>query len=168
VPGLSAGFTAIAHLGRPLDPAAAGVLAEQGDYNGGWVWYADGERLCVVVTFVSEYETHLEVDLPVGATQLLLTGRPIDGAMEVELEADGRSLGGVRLPHPWPGLWSPNSSATLLAGVGRPLPVCDGYDPRRAFDGQLDRLVIESAAGSLWSGEGETLERQVDISFRNQ
>ena len=168
VPGLSAGFTATAHLGRALAAGTAGVLAEQGDYNGGWAWYADGERLCVVVTFVSEYETHLEVDLPVGATQLRLSGRPIDAVMELELEADGRTLGEVRLPHPWPGLWSPNSSATLLAGIGRPLPVCDGYDPRRAFDGQLERLVVESAAGSLWSGEGETLERQVDISFRSQ
>ena len=30
-----------------------------------------------------------------------------------------------------PGLWTPNSSASLLAGVGRPLPVYDGYDPTR-------------------------------------
>jgi arylsulfatase A-like enzyme len=35
--------------------------------------------------------------------------------------------GGVGwLPHYWPGLWIPNSSTSLLCGVGRPLPVCDG------------------------------------------
>jgi arylsulfatase len=168
VPGLSAGFEATAHLRAPLPTGSSGVIAEQGDYNGGWVWYSDGARLCVVVSFVSEYETHLEVDLPVGATELRLVGRPVEGSMELELQAEGQVLGGMALPHPWPGLWSPNSSATLIVGVGRPSPVCDGYDPLRAFDGGLERLEIVSLGAGLWSGDTEAIDHQVETTFRSQ
>jgi len=61
-------------------------------------------------------------------------------------------------------LWTPNSSASLLAGVGRPLPVYDGYDPTVAFNGTLDRLVVEAAGGADFAN----LAHQVDTAFRNQ
>ena len=38
-PTLCNGFTITAHLAEPIAAEADGVLAEQGDYNGGWVWH---------------------------------------------------------------------------------------------------------------------------------
>ena len=76
----------------------------------------------------------------------------------------GTVLGSTRLPHEWPGLWTPNSSASLLAGVGRPLPVYDGYDPTIAFSGALDLLVVAADGGSAFAD----LAHQVETAFRNQ
>ncbi|MEX0768178.1 MAG: arylsulfatase [Microthrixaceae bacterium] len=163
-PALSNGFTITAQLSSPLGPGCHGVLAEQGDYNGGWVWFANGETLTFACTFVSEYVTKISVDLPVGASVLRVVGRPKDEGMDLAFEADGLLLGSGRLPHEWPGLWTPNSSASLLAGVGRPLPVCDGYDPKIAFDGKLECLVVEADGGSSFL----ELAHQVDVAFRNQ
>ena len=84
--------------------------------------------------------------------------------MELAFDADGTLIGSARLPHPWPGLWTPNSSASLLAGIGRPLPVCDGYDPLEPFSGILDRVVVEADGGKAFL----ELERQIEIAFRNQ
>ena len=78
--------------------------------------------------------------------------------------ADADVLGVSRLPHEWPGLWTPNSSASLLVGVGRPLPVGDGYDPTVAFSGILDRVVIDADGGAA----AVDLAHQVETAFRNQ
>jgi arylsulfatase len=163
-PSLSNGFTITAHLGAPLEPAALGVLAEQGDYNGGWVWHLYGGQVRFAVSFVSEHVTELAAPLPAGATTLQVLGRPEDGRMGLALVADGVVLGSAQLPHEWPGLWTPNSSASLLAGVGRPLPVYDGYDPTVAFSGTLDRLVVEADGGVALAD----LAHQIDTAFRNQ
>jgi len=163
-PSLCNGFTITAHLGAPLEAAALGVLAEQGDYNGGWVWHLSGGQVRFAVSFVSEHLTELAAPLPVGAKTLQVLGRPTDGGMGLAILADGGVIGSARLPHEWPGLWTPNSSASLLAGVGRPLPVYDGYDPTVAFNGTLDRLVVEAAGGADFAN----LAHQVDTAFRNQ
>ena len=84
--------------------------------------------------------------------------------MELACVADGTVLGSTLLPHEWPGLWTPNSSASLLVGVGRPLPVYDGYDPTIAFSGALDRLVVEADGGAAFVD----LAHQVATAFRNQ
>lgn len=163
-PTLSNGFTITAHLGAPLSSGAVGVLAEQGDHNGGWVWYlADGE-LRFAVSFVSEHLTELAVRAPVGAISVEVLGHPEGGEMGIVVLADGVPLGTERLPHEWPGLWTPNSSASLLAGVGRPLPVHDGYDPTIAFSGSLDRLVVEAGGDPTHAD----LVHQVETAFRNQ
>jgi hypothetical protein len=141
-----------------------GVLAEQGDYNGGWVWFADDAGLTFACSFVSEYVTRLSVPLPVGATELQLVGRRNGTGVEVACAADGRHLGQVRLEHEWPGLWTPNSAASLLAGCGRNLPVCDGYDPLVPFGGVLDLLVVEADGG----GGFDDLAHQVETAFRSQ
>ncbi len=166
-PTLGNGFTVTAHLSAPLKATAVGVLAEQGDYNGGWVWHVAGGRLRFAVSFVSEHLTELAVALPVGATTLGVRARRVDGGMELEALADSDVVGTAELPHEWPGLWTPNSSASLLAGVGRPLPVYDGYDPTVAFTGALDRLVVEAVAGGDLAGLVD-LTHQVDTAFRNQ
>jgi arylsulfatase A-like enzyme len=166
-PTLGNGFTVTAHLSTPLQATAVGVLAEQGDYNGGWVWHVAGRQLRFAVSFVSEHLTELAVALPVGATTLAVRGRRVDGGMELEALADADVVGTAELPHEWPGLWTPNSSASLLAGVGRPLPVHDGYDPTVAFTGALDRLVVEAAAGGDLAALVD-LTHQVDTAFRNQ
>ena len=82
----------------------------------------------------------------------------------VAVTADGELVTEGRLPHTWPGLWTPNSSASLLAGVGRPLPVCDGYDPQEAFTGDLQRLVVASDGGAALLA----LSHQVETAFRAQ
>lgn len=164
-PTLCNGFTITAHLASPLDATASGVLGEQGDYNGGWVWHLGGDRLRFAVSFVTEHLTELAVPVPVGATTLQVVGRPVQtGGVEVVAVASGVVLGTARLPHEWPGLWTPNSSASLLAGVGRPLPVHDGYDPTEAFTGALDRLVVTADAGATF----DDLAHQVETAFRNQ
>ncbi len=164
-PTLSNGFTITAHLGAPLDAGTRGVLAEQGDYNGGWVWHLEaGGRLTFACSFVSEHLTELTVDVPTGATTLQVIGRSVEGRMELVCAADRAPLGGTLLPHEWPGLWTPNSSASLLAGVGRPLPVYDGYDPTIAFSGTLDLLVVCADGGSAFAD----LAHQVETAFRNQ
>ena len=168
-PTLSNGFTITAHLGAPLDAAATGVIAEQGDYNGGWVWHLVDGHLRFSVNFVSEHLTTVAVAVPLGATVLQVVGRPSDDgtggrAVDMAVCADGEVIGAARLPHEWPGLWTPNSSASLLAGVGRPLPVCDGYDPTVAFSGSLDRLVVEADGGTTFID----LVHQVETAFRNQ
>ncbi|MFZ4518010.1 MAG: arylsulfatase [Microthrixaceae bacterium] len=163
-PVLANGFTITAHLAVPMAAHCVGVLAEQGDYNGGWVWFADGSALTFACSYVSEYETRLSVDLPVGASVIRIVGRTEADGMDLAFDADGVVIGGGRLPHPWPGLWTPNSSASLLAGIGRPLPVCDGYDPLVPFAGVLDRLVVEADGGAAFL----ELADQVEIAFRNQ
>jgi arylsulfatase len=164
-PTLCNGFTMTAHLAAPVTANDCGVLAEQGDYNGGWVWHLTEDRLRFAVSFVSEFVTELAVAVPVGACTLQILGRPEDdGGVALAAVADGVVVGTGRLPHEWPGLWTPNSSATLLAGVGRPLPVCDGYDPSVAFTGVLERLVIIADGGAALAD----LTRQVEIAFRNQ
>ncbi|MEZ5380761.1 MAG: arylsulfatase [Microthrixaceae bacterium] len=164
-PTLCNGFTITAHLAEAIAAEADGVLAEQGDYNGGWVWHAGGGWLRFVVSFVSEYVTELAVPVPAGATTLQVVGRPDDeGGVALAAVADGTTLDTGRLPHEWPGLWTPNSSASLLAGVGRPLPVCDGYDPTVEFSGTLSRLVVEADGAVAWPD----LDHQVDTAFRNQ
>jgi arylsulfatase len=163
-PVLSNGFTITAHLGAALAPDARGVLAEQGDVNGGWVWWADDGTLTFACSFVSEHLTTMAVALPVGATELSVVGRRDGPGMRLVCIADGHGVGQARLPHEWPGLWTPNSSASLLAGVGRPLPVCDGYDPRVAFSGVLDRLVVEADGGVAFLELGH----QVETAFRAQ
>jgi arylsulfatase len=164
VPVLSHGFTVTARLGTPMAAGTVGVLAEQGDYNGGWVWFADDAGLTFACSFVSEYVTRLSVPLPVGATELQLVGRRNGTGVEVACAADGRHLGQVRLEHEWPGLWTPNSAASLLAGCGRNLPVCDGYDPLVPFGGVLDLLVVEADGG----GGFDDLAHQVETAFRSQ
>jgi arylsulfatase len=164
VPPLSNGFTITAELASPLTSDAIGVLAEQGDYNGGWVWYASEGTITVACSFVSEHLTTMAVTLPVGATHLQLVGRPTGDGMDLVCVADGRKVGEVRLPHEWPGLWTPNSSASLLVGVGRPLPVCDGYDPQAAFSGSLRRLVVAADGGASFP----TFDRQIESVFRSQ
>jgi arylsulfatase len=163
-PVLCNGFTITAHLGSPLASDADGVLAEQGDYNGGWVWWAGGGTLTFACSFVSEHLTTMAVGLPVGATELRVVGRRDGDGVALVCVADGQEVGRARLPHEWPGLWTPNSSASLLAGVGRPLPVCDGYDPQVAFSGVLDRLVVEADGGAAF----HELDHQVETAFRNQ
>ena len=164
-PTLCNGFIITADLGAPLAADAVGVLAEQGDYNGGWVWHLTGGQLRFAVAFVSQYVTELAVPVPVGATTLQVVGRPADvHLVHVAVVADGQVLGADTLPHEWPGLWTPNSSASLLVGVGRPLPVCDGYDPTVAFSGVLDRLVVEADGGATLAD----LAHQVETAFRNQ
>jgi len=163
-PVLSNGFTITAHLRAPIRHGDIGVLAEQGDCIGAWVWFADGAALTFACSYVSEHVTTLTVDLPVGATVLRIVGRPDGDGMDLACDAGGDVVGAGRLPHPWPGLWTPNSSASLLAGVGRPLPVCDGYDPLVAFSGQLDRLVVEADGGTAY----QDLIHQVETAFRNQ
>ena len=163
------GFTLTAVLGAPLAMTDQGVIAEQGDYNGGWVWHALDGHLRFAVSFVSEYLTELVVPTPAGATTLHLIGRKTadgqgDDGMTLAAMADGAVIGTARLPHRWPGLWTPNSSASLLVGVGRPLPVCDGYDPTVAFSGVLDRLVVAADGGA---GDPD-LVRQIDIALRHQ
>lgn len=163
-PVLSNGFTITAHLGAPIGVDAVGVLAEQGDHNGGWAWFAGEARLTFAVSFVSEHVTELAVAVPAGASVLQIVGRRAGDGMDLVCAADGERLGGARLPHEWPGLWTPNSSASLLAGVGRPLPVCDGYDPSMAFSGCLDRLVVEADGGSTFV----ELAHQVETALRSQ
>lgn len=96
--------------------------------------------------------------------RLETVGRPVGGGVDLILVADGHMLGTGRLDHPWPGLWTPNSSASLLAGIGRPLPVTDGYDPLVPFSGVLDRLVVAADGGSPFAD----LSRQLEIAFRHQ
>lgn len=163
-PTLCNGFTITAHLGAALTSEAVGVLAEQGDHNGGWVWHITDGQLRFAVSFVSQYLTELAVDAPVGATTLAMSGRRTDDGMDLVMTADGEVLGELALPHEWPGLWTPNSSASLLAGVGRPLPVCDGYDPTVAFGGTLERLVVVADGGAAFAD----LAHQVETAFRNQ
>lgn len=165
VPALSRGFTITAHLATPLAPGDHGVLAEQGDHNGGWVWYLDpaAHELVFACSYVSEHLTRLVVPAPVGATLLRLAGRPDGDTVRLRAASDQGELGETLLPHPWPGLWTPNSSATLLVGRGRPLPVCDGYDPRDAFTGALDHLVIEAGAGPSLAD----LDHQAAVAFRS-
>ena len=163
-PVLSNGFVITAMLGAPLGADVVGVLAEQGDHNGGWVWYAGGGSLIFACSFVSEYVTQMSVELPAGATELRIVGRRSGEGIDVACTADGRRLGGTHLDHPWPGLWTPNSSASLLAGVGRPLPVCDGYDPTVPFSGILERLIVEADGGATHV----ELAHQVETAFRNQ
>jgi arylsulfatase A-like enzyme len=162
-PAMSNGFTITAHLGSPLEAGARGVIAEQGDYNGGWVWHVAGGQLTFACSFVSEYLTELDVDVPIGATTLQVVGRPVDGKMDVVCAADGTVLGNTRLPHEWPGLWTPNSSASLLVGVGRPLPVYERYDPTIAFSGSLDLLVVAAGRSAF-----ADLDHQIETAFRNQ
>jgi len=164
VPPMAHGFTVTARLGAPLAAGTVGVVAEQGDYNGGWVWFALGDELTFACSFVSEYVTRLSVPLPVGATRLQLVGRRSGDGFDVACAADGARLGEVRLPHEWPGLWTPSSAASLLAGCGRPLPVCDGYDPTVPFGGVLDRLVVEADRGRTY----DELAHQVETAFRSQ
>jgi hypothetical protein len=149
VPAMSRGFTITAHLAAPLTGDDHGVLAEQGDHNGGWVWYLDPAlgQLVFVCSYVSEHLTRLVVPAPAGARMLRLTGQPDGESVKLLMATDQAELGDGRLPHAWPGLWTPNSSATLLVGRGRPLPVCDGYDPADGFTGALDRLVVEAGTG---------------------
>ncbi len=164
-PTLCNGFTITARLGEPLAADMVGVLAEQGDYNGGWVWHAGNGQLRFAVAFVSEYLTELTVALPAGATTLQVVGRRAEGnVVELTALADGAVLGAATLPHEWPGLWTPNSSASLLVGVGRPLPVCDGYDPCVPFSGVLDRLVVDADGGNTLAD----LSHQIETAFRNQ
>ena len=163
-PVLSNGFTITARLGEPLAATAVGVIAEQGDYNGGWVWYVGEGSLTFAVSFVSEYVTELTVAVPVGSTTLRVSGRRDGDGMDLVIDADGSPVGSVRLPHEWPGLWTPNSSASLLAGFGRPLPVCDGYDPTVPFSGSLDRVVVEADGGATYL----ELSHQIETAFRNQ
>jgi len=128
------------------------------------VWVASDGELTFACSFVSQYVTRLSVPLPVGASELRLVGRRADGGMEVACVADGRVLGAVRLPHEWPGLWTPNSAASLLIGRGRPLPVYDGYDPLVAFSGALERVVVAADRGAAFDG----LAHQVETAFRSQ
>ncbi len=93
-----------------------------------------------------------------------IIGHPAGDGMDLVCVADDAVIGGAHLPHEWPGLWTPNSSASLLAGVGRPLPVCDGYDPSVAFTGSLDRLVVEADGGSTFT----EMAHQVETAFRSQ
>ena len=116
------------------------------------------------VSFVSEYVTELTVAVPVGSTTLRVSGRRDGDGMDLVIDADGSPVGSVRLPHEWPGLWTPNSSASLLAGFGRPLPVCDGYDPTVPFSGSLDRVVVEADGGATYL----ELSHQIETAFRNQ
>jgi arylsulfatase A-like enzyme len=163
-PTMSEGFTVTIHLNEPLSADAVGVIVEQGDFNGGWVWFAGDGALTFGCSFVSEHETHLRVRVPVDAVTIGIVGRRAEGGMDLAFTADGVKVGGGRLPHEWPGLWTPSSAASLLVGVGRPLPVCDGYDPLVPFSGEIDRLVIESDGGVAFSN----LAHQVEAAFRNQ
>lgn len=163
-PVLSNGFRISARLGAPLDVGAVGVLAEQGDYNGGWVWHMGEGLVMFACSFVSEYETTVSLPIPVGVTELGIVGRPVDGGVDLVFVADGHLLGTGRLDHPWPGLWTPNSSASLLAGVGRPLPVTGGYDPTVPFSGVLERLLVAADGGSTFAD----LSHQFEIAFRHQ
>ena len=164
-PVLSGGFGVTAHLGAPLEPGAVGVLAEQGDYNGGWVWYlADGTA--DVRLQLRERAPHRRSPSPSRSGRgpcASWVARRATGWTWSSMPT-GSPLGEAHLPHPWPGLWTPNSSASLLAGVGRPLPVCDTYDPSVPFSGSLDRLVVEADGGSTFT----ELAHQVDVAFRNQ
>ena len=145
-------------------PRTSACSPSRATTTAGWVWHLLDGRLRVAVAFVSEYLTELVAPVPAGATTLQLIGRPADGGVDLAAVADGAVIGSARLPHEWPGLWTPNSSASLLVGVGRPLPVGDGYDPTVAFTGTLERLVVAADGGATFAD----LAHQVETAFRAQ
>lgn len=163
-PVLCGGFTMTVELDEPWAHGHVGVVAEQGDYNGGWVLHCRDGALVFAVAFVSEYLTEIESPLPVGSTQWKVVGRPRSGGVDIAVIADGAVIGSGHLPHEWPGLWTPNSAASLLAGMGRPLPVYDGYDPTVAFGGAMRSLVVAADGGTV----DADIERQIEVAFRAQ
>jgi hypothetical protein len=165
VPALAQGFTIAAHLREPLRGDDRGVLAEQGDHNGGWVWYLDAAagELVFACSYVSEHLTRVAVPTPAGARTLTLAGHRDGESMGIVVVADEQVIGEGVLPHPWPGLWTPNSSATLLVGVGRPLPVCDGYVPTVPFSGALRHLVVDAGGAPSLAD----LDHQAAVAFRH-
>ena len=108
-PVLCNGFTITAHLAAPIEPGGAGCWPNRATTTAaGSGTQAEG-TLTFACSYVSEYVTRLTVDLPVGASTLRLVGRPDGDGVDMVCDADGEVVGRVRLPHAWPGLWTPNS-----------------------------------------------------------
>ncbi len=84
--------------------------------------------------------------------------------MDVAFTADGAVVGGGRLPHEWPALWTPNSAASLRGRGWAPSSGVRRLRPLVPFSGEIERLVIESDGGAAFVN----LAHQFETAFGNQ
>ncbi len=162
-PSFAGGVRLTAHFSAPLTESVEGILAEQGDYNNGWAWYVQDGEVVFVLNHIGEALHRVSMPVPVGAERMSLIARPSEGGMACEWTADGVGTGAGTIPVAFPLLWSPNSSATLLVGEARQLPVCDDYVPPFPFSDVLASVRLETDRRAILDPQA-----QLDTARRHQ
>lgn len=140
-----AGFRLAATFTQPLGGEAAGVLCEQGDWMAGWAWFLQGGSITWILNF-DGVEHRVSAAIPEDARLLTMIGVPRSDGMDLSLSAgdgtDNHIIATGALPHPFPGAIAPDG-AFLTVGYGRPLPVCDDYEPPFAAPSSLLGIRVD-------------------------
>jgi arylsulfatase len=144
LPPLGGGFRMLAQV--EVGATAEGVLCALGDWSNGWAWYVLQGKPVVTFNLLGEVLRYAAKE-PVGAGRhALLVEYDWAGKQSVlRLAVDGRVVAEGPLPRRMPLRWQ-IGGAGLLVGRDRGFPVCDDYRTPFAFNGTIERLVMEVPA----------------------
>ncbi|MEQ6901556.1 arylsulfatase [Nocardioides sp. YIM 152588] len=142
VPGMSrTDFTVSAVMARP-GPLADGILAEIGDWNGGWALYARDGRVTWVINLFGVETVDLVAPAPEVRERIDLRFAAARKGGCATLLVDDEPAASVAVPFDVPGLWTP-SGGFLRVGHGNGFPVDGTYRNPWPYAGPLAEVVIE-------------------------
>jgi arylsulfatase A-like enzyme len=133
------------------DGGASGVIVAQGGLTGGWSLYAkDGRpKYCYNFFGMQRFYVTGENPIPIGTHQLRMEFAYDGGGLAkggtVTLYLDGTQVGGGRVEHTEPMLFSADETCDL--GLDNGSPVSEDYGPRdNAFSGEVTWVEIDVGA----------------------
>jgi arylsulfatase len=124
-------------------PVGEGVLAEMGDWNGGWVFYVRGGVASWVMNHFGDELFGLHAAIPGEVERLEVAFVTADVGGSLSLSADGEPCGQIELPVHIPPIWTP-SGGFLYVGRGWGFPVDGTYRNPWVYSGTLDDVTIDT------------------------
>jgi arylsulfatase len=155
------------------EAGAAGVIIAQGGAFGGWSLYLHEGRptYCYNLFGVQRFHVRTESQVPAGDHQVRMEfaydGGGLGKGGTVDLYVDGSKVGGGRIEHTVPLLFS--ADETLDLGSDTATPVSEDYDTRGSeFTGRIHRVQIDLGADAQDNDHLITPEERMRIVTTRQ
>lgn len=126
-------------------PLADGVLAEVGDWNGGWALIARDGQVAWLLNLAGTLVAHGATAVTPGVREVAVTFEPADVGGTLTFLLDGHPADRLPVPVDLPRFWNV-SGAFLTAGHGTGLPVSDRYENPWPYAGALRHLTVAAGA----------------------
>lgn len=131
----------------PGSSLGEGILAEFGDWNGGWVLYARSGSVTWALNHFGDEMFSVTAPATGDLESIELVFHVSDRGGRAVIEADGVELAETTLTVDVPGIWTP-SGGFLRCGRGSGFPVDGSYVNPWPYDGNLIEVIIERGAAS--------------------